>query len=116
MGLFVLSPIELVLESRVDGWFGLRGYGRTIMHHVIHCFKNFMYFGGENEVKHHGGIRILRTKVRIDGCCVRTFRMVVRIFRMGLCRTSDLVMYPETPDLGPDSPGGESGYSGCESV
>ena len=40
VGLFVLSPIELVLESRVDGWFGLSGYRRAIMHHVIHCFKN----------------------------------------------------------------------------
>ena len=32
--------------------------------------------------------------------------MVVRIFRMGLCRTSGLMMYPDTPDMGPDSPGG----------
>ena len=39
MALIVLSPIEVVLESRVDGGFGLRGYRRAIMHHVIHCFK-----------------------------------------------------------------------------
>ena len=31
-GLFVLSPIGLVLGSRVNGGFGLRGYRRTIMH------------------------------------------------------------------------------------
>ena len=42
-----------------------------------------MHFGGGNEVKHHGGIRILRTKVRI-----------VRV----LC--------PDIPDGSPDIPDG----------
>ena len=50
-----------------------------------------MHFGGGNEVKHHGGILILRTQVRI-----------VRV----LC--------PDIPDGSPDIPDGVCRTSGLD--